>query len=400
MLTKNLLILAAATMASGALAVNPHRHGREHQHEKKDLKYQTEYTTVTDWVTVTVNGAPSSTSTKFVAAQHSMTRTRTRKYSEVSSSAPPASTQLTNAAPSTSSSTSTSTTSAASSSVAPTTLASSTKKDNVYVAPVPTTPTQAPAPVLPTSSTQPAEEPKPTAAVSSGNKRGLAYNDPTLLAGFMGPGSKIGWTLNWGQIKDNDINAEFVPMLWGPGSNHADTWNTNANKAIAAGSKCLLSFNEPDNAGQANISPQVAAEAHIRLMNPFAKMARIGAPAVTNSGAQGQGLSWLTEFLIACNGKCAIDFVPVHWYSNNGKDFLSHLLRVKNVVGDLPVWVTEFSPVANQIDYNQFLADAMHNIDTNSTFSFVERYSYFMVAEGMLTSGKQPSRLGNTFAYA
>src|SRR5690606_32924921 len=116
-----------------------------------------------------------------------------------------------------------------------------------------------------------------TSSTTSGGgwaKRGLAYNDPQLLRPLLGDGSKATWTYNWGQQDDSGTGLEFVPTLWGLKLDFAETWPANAQKAIDAGSKNLFSFNEPELAEQANMSPQLAAQKHIELMNPFSGKAR------------------------------------------------------------------------------------------------------------------------------
>jgi len=187
-------------------------------------------------------------------------------------------------------------------------------------------------------------------------------------------------------------------MLWGDTKGFPDTWNDAAQKAIDAGSKCLLSFNEPDLAGQADMSPARAAEAHKRLMNPFASKARIGSPAITSSTSKNMGIDWMKQFLAACAGGCAIDFIVAHSYGHDGPGFLNHLVDVHNAFGK-PVWVTEFAFPGSDDDVNKSLAFVINELETNPKYNFVERYAYFMAAQGMMVSGNGPSKYGNTFAY-
>lgn len=227
----------------------------------------------------------------------------------------------------------------------------------------------------------------------------LAYNDPSLLSGFVGSGSKVGAKYNWGQVDDSTSEAPdvpFAPMLWSPA--HADTWDSNVNAAIANGATALLSFNEPDNAGQANMDPATAAAAHIQYMNPYKGKAAISTPAITNSNSAGEGISWLTEFIAACDGQCHYDFIACHWY-NDQNDLLDHLTNVYQAGGGLPVWLTEFAPVGDSIDAESFVSEITQELDNNSDYSFVEQYAYFMVSDGILATGSEPNSLGNAFAY-
>ncbi len=187
-------------------------------------------------------------------------------------------------------------------------------------------------------------------------------------------------------------------MLWGLKLDFAQTWPGNAQKAINAGSKCLFSFNEPDLGSQANLSPQLAAQKHIELMNPFSGKALIGAPAITNSGATGQGISWLKQFFDSCGGKCAVDFVNIHIYGVDTTTFLTHLRNVHDAFNK-PVWITEFAFDGSDDQINAQLKTVINEIETNPTYSFVQRYSYFMVGDGHLVKGNSVSSYGNTFAY-
>lgn len=72
-----------------------------------------------------------------------------------------------------------------------------------------------------------------------------------------------------------------------------------------------MSFNEPDDSSQSDLTPEAAAAAYKTYMQPYAGKAKLGAPAVTNGGGS-MGLDWLAAFLDACDG-CTIDFVAIHW---------------------------------------------------------------------------------------
>lgn len=421
---KALVAVVATCFAGQAIAAARH-HGHQYIHEKRALV--TEVVTVTDWVTVTVTGSETSTKARIHYSVSRKYRTRSTSKSTTSSVSTPSST----------------------SSVVPTTIITQVVKpaipspDPTTVAPVVenappavdtappvvnTPPVVNPAPPVvntppPAVNTQPPPPPPPPASSAtpaqvpvpdqnSGNagnggnggsvvssaKRGLAYNKPELLNRFLNTGSKVSWVYNWGQYDDSNTNLEFCPMLWGLKLDFAQTWPANAQKAINGGSKCLFSFNEPDLGSQANMSPQLAAQKHIELMNPFAGKARIGAPAITNSGAPNQGIDWLKQWFAACGGNCVADFVNIHIYGVDTKTFLQHLLNV-NKAFNKPVWITEFAFNGSDNEINAQLAEVLDKIEHDPAYAFVERYSYFMVEEGHLVKGNSLSTYGNTFAY-
>jgi hypothetical protein len=119
----------------------------------------------------------------------------------------------------------------------------------------------------------------------SGSKRGLAYNEAALCKSF---GSKFGFGYNWGQVENNDIGTNFIPMMHGPSKATSQEWLGNVDKAAKKGSKAVMGFNEPDHAEQANLSPAAACSAWKEYMNPIASshpdLTIIG-PSVTNGPA-------------------------------------------------------------------------------------------------------------------
>jgi len=198
-----------------------------------------------------------------------------------------------------------------------------------------------------------------------------------------------------------------VPMLWGTGSNFVPSWNDNANNAIASGSGHLLGFNEPDFPSQANLPADTAASAHIQYMNPFSSKARIGAPAITNSNIPGQSIDWLKAFLSACGGQCDLDFFPCHWYGPPDPSNLLDFVQSVYTVVQKPVWITEWQPISgSDDDINKFVTSVMQSLDSDPTYSYVERYSYFMVdtvdkiPQNLLASVGTPTTWGQTYAYS
>lgn len=244
------------------------------------------------------------------------------------------------------------------------------------------------------------------AATTSGNKRGAAYNIASLVSPLIGTGSKISWAYNWGQVSDGldevDSSLEYVPMLWSNRADFISTWDSNAKTAISNGAKNFLGFNEPDNPGQANMDAATAAAAYIQYLTPHAGSVRLGSPAITNSGTDGEGVSWLKQWVSACAGQCQFSFCAAHWYSPaSSSDFLNYVTQVHEACGtDKTVWITEFAPTgADDATISSFLEEVQDALDNNSTYSFVERYSYFYVADGSLVTGTSASSFGNTFAY-
>ncbi len=192
------------------------------------------------------------------------------------------------------------------------------------------------------------------------------------------------------------LNSAFthVPMLWGTRSVDLGPWKGLADAAVKNGVTHFLGFNEPNNRGQANMSPQDAAKAWRTYLEPYAKQGvKLGAPAIDNGPT---GLQWLKDFMSACSD-CTIDFVPFHWYDSctNYPYFKSHVSDVYAAGGKRPLWLTEFAGNGDAAAQKTFLEKVMPWLDQNRQ---VERYSWFLVQDGSLMSGQQMSELGKTFA--
>ncbi|KAK8206930.1 hypothetical protein M8818_004765 [Zalaria obscura] len=276
------------------------------------------------------------------------------------------------------------------------TSTSESSTSSVYVAPT-TTSSSVAASTSATSTSASATASTTADAASSGGKRGLAYNDASLTTCF-DTSSLVGWAYNWASSASGTLssNYEYVPLLWGTSSDFTDSWSTNAQAAIDAGSTHLMGFNEPDLSSQSNLSPSEAASAWKTYMEPFAGKAKLGAPAVTNGGGA-MGLTWLSEFLDACSD-CTIDFVSIHWYDSysNTAYFQDQVNNATSVAGGKPVWVTEFGTTDGTDDQiASFLETVMPWMDSQD---FVERYAYFMASDGILLTGTEPSSpVGTTY---
>lgn len=159
-------------------------------------------------------------------------------------------------------------------------------------------------------------------------------------AGGVQPLVKPHWNYDWDNVATSTLDAEYVPMR------HNLDWNAYANINNKQRSTHALGFNEPDQANQANMSVDVAIAAWPNLVRSGL---RVGAPAVSDSGVAGQGLSWLYEFMDEADALgYRIDFVPVHFYKCgwSATQYYNWLLGIYQRTGR-PLWITEFNNGAN-----------------------------------------------------
>lgn len=421
------IALVASLLTKQVLAgVLPAVHGRHHLHHninKRDLEtvledvYTTETTTL--WVTVEWDGVNfhTETPTPSTTATPTPTPTPTPEAStevaqvklpetlpvetvsvspgttSTSPPAPPPTTLATIVVPS----------QAASTDVipSPVTIEVVTSAAAVVVAPSPSQTSAAPVEI---SLTSVVPSPAATQSVSvtvnqgsaspAGGKRGLAYNNANLVSAIIHGSTAVSWAYNWGSWSASiPSQLEYVPMLWGLGSDHTGSWVSAANAAISSGSTHLLAFNEPDHTGQSNIDPATCAQGYLQYIQPFAGKAKLGAPAVTNGGGS-MGLTYLKSFLSACQG-CTIDFVPIHWYGDytEVEYFKTHIQDAHDAAGGRPIWITEFGATGSDAQQAAFLEQVIPWLESTG---YVQRYAYFYV-DGVLS---QSTIIKNAFLSA
>ncbi|KAL8978494.1 MAG: hypothetical protein Q9205_005932 [Flavoplaca limonia] len=244
---------------------------------------------------------------------------------------------------------------------------------------------------------------------SNGNgngKRGLAYNSssPSLQ---VFANSEISWVHSWSSSPfDAPSEFLFVPTLWGDEPPHTDNW-----ASLAEGHPYLMSFNEPDIIGQADMTVGDAVTAYNRLIFPLRKDGvQIGAPSVcSGSGNNDRGVpmgtGWLREFLEQCDDpdSCVADFVSGHWYgcpggtcsvSDDVSSFKGYVNDLISTADGRDVWVPEFQRYGDEAGQREFLEAVLPWLDDSA----VVRYAYYMVVDGILTTGGEVNALGGAYA--
>jgi hypothetical protein len=220
-----------------------------------------------------------------------------------------------------------------------------------------------------------------------------------------------GWYYNWSSNNDSmpgPAGVEFVPMIRARG----DATDATVAKARRESRGELLGFNEPDMAGQADMSVEDALAAWPKLQ---ATGLRLGSPSVAY-GADTPG-GWLDRFMTGAKGKgYRVDFITVHWYGSDFGtaavgQFLGYVDAVHKRYGK-PVWVTEFGltnfsgspkyPSASQLV--TFIKGATKGLQSRS---YVERYAWFGLPAvndsadfGLYRDGNSPTAAGKAYRAA
>jgi RNA polymerase sigma factor (sigma-70 family) len=276
-----------------------------------------------------------------------------------------------------------------------------------------------PAPTPAASSAPPSVTPRPSRttrkptpaapAVRSSAKKGVGvwkFDGIKAALGDVG----AGWYYNWSPSNDDmpgPSGVEFVPMIWG-----ADNVTDGTLARAKREGRVLLGFNEPDLAGQSNMTVEKALELWPRLE---ATGLPLGSPAVAFGGDTGGG--WLDRFMTGAERQGRrVDFITLHWYGSDFGDaavgqFLGYVDAVHKRYR-LPIWVTEYG-LMNFTGTPKYPSGAQAAaFITGSTTglerrSFVQRYAWFglpavgdSVDFGLYRDGSTPTEAGKAYRAA
>jgi hypothetical protein len=174
----------------------------------------------------------------------------------------------------------------------------------------------------------------------------------------------------------------------------------------------LLGFNEPDQGGQANMSPAAALADWPKLE---ATGMRLGSPSVSYGGDQAGG--WLDQFMTGARQKgYRVDFITLHWYGSDFSDaavnqFLGYVDAVHKRYHK-PIWITEYglqnfsgSPkYPTEAQEVAFIKGTTKGLESRS---YVERYAWFAlpavgdsVDYGLYRDGDTPTDAGKAYKSA
>ncbi|KAI0721819.1 glycosyl hydrolase catalytic core-domain-containing protein [Cerioporus squamosus] len=215
----------------------------------------------------------------------------------------------------------------------------------------------------------PDTQPRHARAVLNTSKAGLPWPN--------GNNIDVGQYLSTGKVQcpaNLPADLEFVPMLWG--ERQVSQWDSTINETIQSLKVThVLGFNEPEIAGQANMSPSDGAalwKAHIEPLKAQGMLLGSPAPSGSPTGKQMD---------------CTVDFIAVHYYDINSSGFMEYLTDYHDTF-QKPVWVTEWAcqnfndgnEQCSQQDVVDFLNATQEFMDKTD---WVERYAWFGAMEDM-----------------
>ncbi|HEX4831314.1 MAG TPA: sigma-70 family RNA polymerase sigma factor [Trebonia sp.] len=274
-------------------------------------------------------------------------------------------------------------------------------------APTPSrTPTSKPTPTAP-----PTRTPPPAASVVTTSQKGVSAWSFTGATDALAK-SGASWYYNWAATPSGitaPAGVSFVPMIWGPGSVTSSTLSE-----VKQEGNILLTFNEPDNGGQSNMTPQQALDLWPQLA---ATGMQLGSPAVAAGGDTPGG--WLDQFMQGAQARgYRVSFITLHWYGGNF-DTPSAVSELRDYIQavynryHLPIWLTEFaltnfgtSPASFPTNAQQ-AAFATSALNMLAGLSYVQRYAWFALPTstgsgntGLFGPGAVATQVGQAFEAA
>jgi hypothetical protein len=273
----------------------------------------------------------------------------------------------------------------------------------------PFVPTAAPIPTTTTTTTAP----KPTTTVPAvpittrSARKGVGtwyFTGVTAALNDVG----AGWYYDWMASRANiaaPTGVEFVPMI----RDAASVTTAILAQAKQQGTE-LLGFNEPDLAGQANMTASQALDLWPKLV---ATGLRLGSPSVAFGGDTPGG--WLDQFMSGAAARgYRVDFIALHWYGSDfGAAAVGQLRGYVQAVYNRyhkPIWLTEYALInfgggqkyPTQAQQAAFVTGSAAMLDA---LPYVQRYAWFAlpsqgVDTGLYRSANSPTTVGVAYRAA
>ena len=229
-----------------------------------------------------------------------------------------------------------------------------------------------------------------TTGHAQSTKRGLGLSAPTDTSQGIALNTarlanmNVAWYYDWGYsgISSLDSQYDFVHMIW-------------SDKHIATDPipdppyNHILGFNEPDNSGQAKMTP---AQAIANWPAVVARGTFVVSPATAQNPITGQypsgsgNSSWLSQFMA---NNPHVDAIAVHHYGCNAATLQQLLTDIHNKWGK-PIWLTEFACETHdeamgsgshpsQADVDAFIGSIKPFLDNTS---WIQRYVWHDAQRG------------------
>jgi Glycosyl hydrolase catalytic core len=159
-------------------------------------------------------------------------------------------------------------------------------------------------------------------------------------------------------------------MVWGDWCSGGTACDTLPPGLTNSGSQQLLTFNEPDNPVQSNMTVARALQ-----LWPYLEATglQLGSPAVTDTA---RGWEWLNAFMTGAHQLgYRVDFIAVHWYGDcsSASQLEAYLAQMASF--GLPLWLTEFSCYQQSLETNTQFTEQI--VPTLAALPYLQRIAWF-----------------------
>jgi len=160
-------------------------------------------------------------------------------------------------------------------------------------------------------------------------------NGPNNLDNFLTENVKALYTWSPDGPSKGDLHGvDFFPMLWG------DRQVTQFENDVKGGGDFILGFNEPNESGQSNMTPQHGCDLWHEHMEPKVALGyKLISPAPSS---RPNGLDWVKSFLQCCSD-CHVHGIAVHWYDMSASKLQTYLESFHNAFPNMPIYLTEYA---------------------------------------------------------
>lgn len=219
------------------------------------------------------------------------------------------------------------------------------------------------------------------------------------------------WVYTWGanHPAETPAGVEFTPMIWGNiADRNLDSKLSKLKARVDSGEiKHLLTFNEPDQKEQSNMTVERVVELWPRLME-------LGVPLIS-PGCVHPDREWMNAFMEQVEQKkLRVDAIAMHSYAGpNVAHLVGQVRKVSNNFGR-PVWITEFavgdweakSAAENRHSTTRIAAYMRELLPALEELDCLERYAWFSAAttsaplgtSALLDSNGRLTALGEIYA--
>lgn len=178
------------------------------------------------------------------------------------------------------------------------------------------------------------------------------------------------WEYAWSPSPPVCYGVENTPMIWGIGD---------INSTVVSNSEWLMGFNEPDRPDQANISPDVAADAW-RIIEGMYPNKKLVAPVPSTADRM-----WIVRFRDAYISKYGepprLNALAAHAYYGTVAETeeLVTWYESKSIEWNTPggVWVTEWAYLPCWMSYGEAISSMEQTVEWLENEPLVARYAWF-----------------------